>query len=86
MFQQFYGFTRIPFSKDIPPADILPTRGQTELSARLSYLVNEQGIGLVTGEIGSGKSTALRAFAEGLDPNRYLVLYLANPALGMTGV
>ena len=52
MFQQFYGFTRLPFSKDIPPADILATRGQSELGARLSYLVNEQGMSLVTGEIG----------------------------------
>jgi type II secretory pathway predicted ATPase ExeA len=60
--------------------------GQQELRARLTYLLRETGIGLVTGEVGSGKSTALRAFAEGLDPNRYLVLYLANPALGMTGV
>jgi len=86
MFQQFYGFTRIPFSKDIPPADILPTRGQTELSARLSYLVNEQGIGLVTGEIGSGKSTAVRSFVASLDPNRFLAIYLSNPTLGINGL
>jgi type II secretory pathway predicted ATPase ExeA len=86
MFQQFFGFTRIPFSKDIPPADILATRGQMELCARLSYLVSEQGMGLVTGEIGSGKSTAVRSFVATLDPNRYLAIYLSNPTLGMNGL
>jgi type II secretory pathway predicted ATPase ExeA len=86
MFQQFYGFTRLPFSKDIPPADILATRGQAELGARLSYLVNEQGMGLVTGEIGCGKSTAVRSFVASLDPNRFLAIYLPNPTLGITGL
>lgn len=86
MFQQFYGFARIPFSKDIPAQDILATPGQAELSARLSYLVSEQGIGLVTGEIGSGKSTAVRSFVASLDPNRHLVIYLSNPTLGMSGL
>lgn len=86
MFQEFYGFRTMPFSRNIPTADLFPTTGQQELKARLTYLLRERGIGLVTGEVGSGKSTALRAFAESLDPNRYLVVYLANPALGMTGV
>ncbi len=86
MFQQFYGFTRMPFSKDIPPHEILATRGQTELCARLSYLIGEQGIGLVTGEIGCGKSTAVRSFVASLDPNRYLTIYLSNPTLGINGL
>ena len=86
MFQQFYGFTRVPFSKDIPPQDILSTRSQTELGARLTYLVSEHGIGLVTGEIGSGKSTAVRSFVSSLDPNRFLVIYLSNPTLGINGL
>lgn len=86
MFQEFYGFTRLPFSKTIPTADLFPTAGQKELNARLAYLVRERGFGLVTGEIGSGKSTAVRAFAAGLDFNRYLVVYLSNPTTGITGL
>ena len=64
MFQEFYGFTSLPFSRTIPTKDLFPTAGQKELSARLTYLVRERGGGLVTGEIGSGKSTAVRAFAD----------------------
>jgi type II secretory pathway predicted ATPase ExeA len=86
MFQEFYGFTRAPFSRTIATQDLFPTAGQKELSARLTYLVRERGFGLVTGEIGSGKSTAVRTFAAGLDFNRYLVVYLANPTTGITGL
>jgi transposase InsO family protein len=70
MFQQFYGFSRTPFSKDIPPQDLFPAEGQQELCARLTYLVKERGLGLVTGETGSGKSTALRRFVASLGIQR----------------
>jgi type II secretory pathway predicted ATPase ExeA len=86
MFQEFYGFSRLPFSRTIATSDLFPTAGQIELSARLAYLVRERGLGLVTGDIGSGKSTAVRTFAASLDFNRYLVVYLANPTTGMTGL
>ena len=86
MFQEYYGFTRVPFSKTMPTADLFPTAGQKELTARLMYLIRERGFGLVTGEIGSGKSTAVRAFAANLDFNRYIIVYLANPTTGMTGL
>ncbi len=86
MFQEYYGFTSLPFTKTIPTKDLFPTAGQKELAARLTYLVRERGFGLVTGEIGSGKSTAVRTFTAGLDPNRYLVMYLCNPTTGMTGL
>jgi type II secretory pathway predicted ATPase ExeA len=86
MFQQFYGFTRLPFSKSIPTKDLFETAAQNELSARLTYLVRERSFGLVTGEFGSGKSTAVRAFTANLDFNRYLVIYLANPTTGISGL
>ena len=86
MFNEYYGFTRLPFSKTIATSDLFATAGQKELAARLTYLVRERGFGLVTGEIGSGKSTAVRAFNASLDPNSYLVIYLANPTTGITGL
>lgn len=86
MFQEFYGFTRLPFTRSMATQDLFPTTGQKELNARLTYLVRERGLGLVTGEIGSGKSTAIRTFAASLDFNRYLVVYLANPTTGIMGL
>ncbi len=86
MFQEFYGFQTLPFSQGLATSQLFPASGQAELKARLSYLVRERGIGLITGEIGSGKSTALRAFVESLDPTRYTVVYTANPLIGSSGI
>jgi type II secretory pathway predicted ATPase ExeA len=85
MFQEFYGLTSTPFRRGLPTAKLFVSSGQEELKARLSFLLNERGIGLITGEIGSGKSTAARAFVDSLDPTRYTVVYSANPLLGITG-
>jgi len=84
--QSYYGFTRLPFAKNIPPADLFPAEGQQELCARLEYLTKERGLGLLTGETGCGKSTALRRFTAALDTNRFFVIYLSNPLLGLTGL
>ena len=54
MFQEFYGFTRTPFSKTIETDKLFAAAGQRELAARLTHLLRERGFGLVTGEIGSG--------------------------------
>jgi general secretion pathway protein A len=86
MFQQFYGFTNSPFSKSIPTADLFDTAAYKELAARLAFLVRERGFGLLTGEFGSGKSTAVRAFTASLDFNRYFVIHLDNPTTGITGL
>ena len=85
MFQEFYGFTAMPFSRGLATSKLFLASGQEELKARLAYLVRERGIGLITGEIGSGKSTALRAFVDSLEPTRYTVVYTANPLIGITG-
>lgn len=85
MFQEFYGFSQVPFSRGLHTSKLFVARGQEELKARLSYLVTERGIGLITGEIGSGKSTAVRAFVDSLDPTRYTVVYTANPLIRITG-
>lgn len=85
MFQEFYGFSTMPFSRGLATSKLYVSSGQEELKARLAYLVRERGIGLITGEIGSGKSTALRAFVDSLDPTRYSVVYTANPLIGVTG-
>lgn len=86
MFQQFYGFTRQPFSRDIPTNDLFPAETQMEVAARLDHLTRERGMGLLTGETGSGKSTAVRRFVATLDANRYFTVYLSNPLLGMSGI
>lgn len=79
MFTQLYGLQTTPFTRTLNTDDILATASVKELHARLALTVRERGIALVTGEVGSGKSTAVRAFLAGLDPNRHTVLALTLP-------
>ena len=41
---------------------------------------------MVTGEVGTGKTVAVRAAVADLDPTRHQVIYVANPAFGTRGL
>jgi len=84
--EEYFGFQRMPFIREVSMDSLLSIRGQDEMQARLRLAIREQGIALVTGPGGCGKSTTLRRFYHHLDSNRYLVLYVPNPAPGLTGV
>ena len=79
MFTHFYGLPATPFSRTVNPTDVLATPSVKELQARLTLTVRERGLAVVTGEVGSGKSTAVRAFLATLDPNRHTVVTLTWP-------
>jgi type II secretory pathway predicted ATPase ExeA len=81
MYEQFFGLTETPFTRHIPVTHLYGSQAHEELVARMQYVVQTRGFGVVTGEIGSGKSTAIRALFRKLDGSRYRLLYLsdANP-------
>ena len=76
-----FAFTRMPFTKEIPATELFPSRALTELAARLTVMVDTRAFGVVTGDIGAGKSSAVRQLAAQLDPVRHPVVYLAESAL-----
>ena len=80
----FYGFSLTPFTRSIASKDLFPSRGHCEIQGRLTFALQERLPALVTGDVGTGKSTALRAFAHSLDRNLYAVVYLSNPHLTVT--
>ena len=56
-----FGFTRTPFSKNIPAKDLLERASHQEAVARIRFCIAESSLGVVTGEVGVGKTVALRA-------------------------
>ncbi len=80
----FYGFTSTPFTQALPSRDLYQTRGLREVHGRLTFALQEHLPALITGDVGTGKSTALRGFVAGLDRNLYVTVYLANPHLTVT--
>ncbi|MHB8457894.1 MAG: ExeA family protein, partial [Acidimicrobiales bacterium] len=81
-----WGLTRTPFGKDLAPSMLFASKSHSEAVARISWLVGERGLGLVTGEVGSGKTVSARAAVAGLDTSRHTVIYLANPTVGTRGM
>ena len=75
-YKTFFGFTREPFAADLTQSEILETEAVAEAKARFDYALRLGAVGLVTGEIGSGKSTALRFAAGSLHPSEFQVFYV----------
>lgn len=81
-----FGFSRTPFTKTISTGDLYQRDGHAEATARISHTIAEAGLCLLTGEVGVGKTAAIRAATAALDPTRYIVVYIQNPAFGTRGL
>lgn len=81
-----WGFTRTPFTKNLAPSMIHRHPGHAEAVARIAWCVDEAAVGAVTGEVGSGKTVAVRAALADLDDSRHTVIYFGNPAIGARGL
>lgn len=77
-----FGFSRMPFGKDVSIERIFPSKSLAETSAMLSLGLDCEDIMLITGVIGCGKSLLLRRSACDFDPDRYQLIYLRGSVSG----
>lgn len=75
-YKAFFGMKKEPFRSDLKQNEILETEELKSVKSKLYYTTDLGGTALVTGDIGSGKSTALRYVADSLHPSEYRVLYV----------
>jgi len=61
MWESFFGFKKTPFSTTGRQA-IVRIAAWQQVKTRLEFLTRHPGVGLLTGEVGAGKSTAARIF------------------------
>lgn len=80
MYTEYFGLKEKPFSKTPDPRFLYHSPKHAEALARLLHAVEEQDIVLLTGDIGSGKTTLSRAFIDLLDESYYPLLII-NPRL-----
>ncbi|HKC65320.1 MAG TPA: AAA family ATPase [Pyrinomonadaceae bacterium] len=81
MYREFYGLKELPFALTPDPRFIYFTPSHTEVMANLHYGIESgKGLVVVTGEVGTGKTTILRWMMQRLD-RTVLVAYLFNPRL-----
>lgn len=81
MFETFYGFTHAPFTRDIPTEELYRSIMLDETISRLNYAAERMLFAVLTGDSGTGKTTAVRTFTDALDTGHFMVMYLADSKL-----
>ncbi|TMQ28330.1 MAG: ATPase [Candidatus Rokuibacteriota bacterium] len=86
MYLEFYGLREAPFSPTPDPKFLFQSSRHREALAQLVYGVQERkGFIVLTGEIGTGKTTLLRTLLARLDHDTH-VAYVHNSALDIEGL
>lgn len=83
MFTQFFGMKFNPFRKEAPVEELYSSEDWMELHSRLKYLQQTRGIGLIIGEPGMGKTTALRRYISSLNPALFYSCYFPLSTLNV---
>jgi general secretion pathway protein A len=83
-FLTFFGLAKTPFTKEIPVNEIFKTCMITGLLGMFELGISTEDIMLLYGDIGCGKSAAIRLFIESLDGNKYYPLYLKSSGMNVS--
>lgn len=81
MFEEFFGMTHTPFTRDVPPEKLYESAATANILGRLFYVADRQLFAVVTSDSGCGKSTLIRKFVSSLDGEEYIALYLSDSKL-----
>jgi type II secretory pathway predicted ATPase ExeA len=76
MYEAYWEMQFNPFSKEIAGKYSFESEDFKQATARLKHLCEIKGIGLLTGDSGSGKTFTIKQFADSLNPSLYKVFYL----------
>jgi putative secretion ATPase (PEP-CTERM system associated) len=82
MFESYFGLTASPFQLNPDPSFLFASKGHRRAHAYLRHGVFEgEGFIVVTGEIGAGKTTLVRALLEELDTEKVVAAQLVSTRL-----
>lgn len=72
-YTQYFGFKTEPFNSEIQTKNLLKLPSMVSVKERIDYVLRG-GVLLVTGDVGSGKSTALRWSENHFHPSQHLFI------------
>ena len=75
-YKTFFGFSKTPFHQDIAVKNLMPTKQLSGVVERIRYTVDLGAAMILTGDIGTGKSSALRYAIKEFHPSEYIVIYV----------
>jgi len=81
--RHFFGLKKDPFPQNIPVRDLYPLPALNPLMQRVSFALQQKAISVVTGDVGSGKSTSLRYVASKLDSSEYELIPIVGGEYGL---
>ena len=82
MYEDFYSLTGKPFQLSPDPSFYFGSKGHTSALAYLKYGVYQgEGFLVITGEVGAGKTTLVRALLEELDPKAIVAAQIVSTQL-----
>lgn len=84
MYKTYYGFSSSPFSKGVKLSELFLHGHFKELAGRFDYMKQNRGIMLLTGDPGTGKTTAIRYFISTLQEGLFYPVYLPLSTVGIT--
>jgi len=76
MYLKHFALTHFPFDHTLAAPSLFAANAQAEAEIRLKHLLELRGIGLLTGEPGSGKTTLCRRLTDALHPGLYRAVYV----------
>jgi type II secretory pathway predicted ATPase ExeA len=74
--RHFFGLKKDPFPQDVPVKDLFPLPSLDPLKKRVLFAVEQKAITVITGDVGSGKSTSLRYISSTLHGSEYHLIPL----------
>jgi type II secretory pathway predicted ATPase ExeA len=73
-----------PNARRTDPAELAAfLHAKGDLLARISWCTAERATGMITAEVGVGKTVSARIVLASLDPSKHTVIYLPNPMIGV---
>lgn len=76
MIRAAFNLSTIPFTKNIEAKNLFQHAQFTTMQKRLAMLFENRGIGMFTGDVGCGKSTAIRAVLDSVSSQTHKTVYL----------
>ncbi|MCJ7843379.1 AAA family ATPase [Lederbergia sp. NSJ-179] len=81
MIPSYFGWKQKPFGREIATKNLYRSAQYQELEARLKYMIQDRSFGCITGEVGAGKTTAIRALRDQLNTSHHVFLYISDSSL-----
>jgi type II secretory pathway predicted ATPase ExeA len=73
-----FGLRGEPFPQNVPVKDLFPLPGLAPLEKRVFFSLEQKAVSVITGDVGSGKSTSLRYIASKCHPSEYELISIVG--------